>query len=183
MLITHDLIYCDSKFRWIYIDTSDITGGVPYCARTKFMIIRVCNEEEEWHEISRCHWRTRAITTLLRFLPDDTDSIGTLLGWWMLVRCTLHTPHVWKMRINKSVARRAICRGLHQFAIKQHRDIVGPFNRQSLNRTYDRLCRLSVCNNVRFSELQLSRLIFQRVILNKFILPAPRHSLTNFYLT
>lgn len=128
--IMHDLIVLRNLVRHMqtshcgYHEICLLYCACMYTWDTKFMIIHVYNEEEEWHEIFQCHWRTRAITTLLRFLPGDLIVPTLLLAdeCSQDVRFVSCSPE--KMQINKSVARRAICRGLHQEAIKQYRDVM-----------------------------------------------------------
>lgn len=116
------LLYCNSEFCWTCTDTlyCEHHGRCPsYCTHKKFMIIRVYNEEEEWHLPVSLTYESNY--NAIAFSTGRSDSTGFLLGWWMLALRRLQS---WKMRINKSVARRAICRGLHQLAIKQHRDVM-----------------------------------------------------------
>jgi len=109
-----------------------------YCTHTKF--IYVYNEEEEWHFPVSLTYESNY--NAIAFSTGRSDS-AFLLGWWMLAPRRLQ---FWKMRINKSVARRAICRGLHQFPIKQHRDVMSRSFQPTVFKLYiyDRLCWLSV---------------------------------------
>lgn len=106
----------------------------PHCARTyahhvytqayDYLRIYIMKKEER-HEISKCHWRTRAITPLLRLLPGD-----------LIVRAPFPADECslarWKIRINKLVARRERERKreinmpwiVHQLDIKQHADVM-----------------------------------------------------------